>query len=141
MEEEPVTPITGPILDLDGQLTYLGEDGQRYVVLDNLRLDQEASQRVADLLEQRANGVHQRGVEVRALVHDVPALPDTAQFLHDLGSNLKDRVGHRHLGCLRGRIMTRRGEGSRSACLPAYYIFQACFAKCAQHSVKKYRNL
>ena len=54
MEEEPVTPITGPILDLDGQLTYLGEDGQRYVVLDNLRLDQEASQRVADLLQAAA---------------------------------------------------------------------------------------
>ena len=59
MEEEPVTPITGPILDLDGQLTYLGEDGQRYVVLDNLRLDQEASQRVADLLQAAAPLIEQ----------------------------------------------------------------------------------
>ena len=65
MEEEPITPITGPILDLDGQLTYLGEDGQRYVVLDSLKLDQESSLRVADLLR----GAEPLFVQIETLCH------------------------------------------------------------------------
>ena len=59
MEEEPVTPITGPILDMEGRLTYLGEDGQRYVVLDSLKLDQDTSLRVAEVLRAAQPLFHQ----------------------------------------------------------------------------------
>ncbi|MCT0224110.1 hypothetical protein [Synechococcus sp. CS-1328] len=33
MEEQPVTPHAAPMLDEDGRLTYVGNDGRRYVVL------------------------------------------------------------------------------------------------------------
>ncbi|MEB3331180.1 MAG: hypothetical protein VKI83_01630 [Synechococcaceae cyanobacterium] len=32
MEEGPVTPHAAPIFDGDGNLTYIGDDGRRYVV-------------------------------------------------------------------------------------------------------------
>ena len=51
MDEFSVAPITAPKLDDDGHLTYLGEDGQRYRVLDQLEIDQEASQRLSDALQ------------------------------------------------------------------------------------------
>ncbi len=50
MKEEPITPGAGPTLDAEGRLTYIGEDGQRYVVLDALEVDHETSSRVADAL-------------------------------------------------------------------------------------------
>ena len=50
MKEEPITPSAGPTLDAQGHLTYIGEDGQRYVVLDALELDHQTSLRVADAL-------------------------------------------------------------------------------------------
>ena len=31
-EEQPITPHAGPTLDSKGQLTYVGDDGRRYVV-------------------------------------------------------------------------------------------------------------
>jgi len=31
-EEQPITPHAGPTLDSEGQLTYVGDDGRRYVV-------------------------------------------------------------------------------------------------------------
>lgn len=33
MEEKPVTPHAAPMLDEEGRLTYIGNDGRRYVVL------------------------------------------------------------------------------------------------------------
>ena len=48
MKEEPITPSAGPTLDAQGRLTYIGEDGQRYVVFDALELDHQASMRVAN---------------------------------------------------------------------------------------------
>ena len=50
MKEEPITPSASPTLDAQGRLTYIGEDGQRYVVLDALELDHQTSLRVADAL-------------------------------------------------------------------------------------------
>ena len=32
MEEQPITPHAGPIFDAEGNLTYVGDDGRRYVV-------------------------------------------------------------------------------------------------------------
>lgn len=51
MDEEPITPNTGPTLDAEGRLTYIGEDGHRYLVLDKLELDRDAALRVADVLQ------------------------------------------------------------------------------------------
>jgi hypothetical protein len=31
----PVTPLTALIVNADGQLTYMGQDGQRYVIVGN----------------------------------------------------------------------------------------------------------
>ena len=31
-EEQPITPHAGPTVDEEGQLTYVGDDGRRYVV-------------------------------------------------------------------------------------------------------------
>ncbi len=31
-DEDPITPHAGPTLDAKGQLTYIGDDGRRYVV-------------------------------------------------------------------------------------------------------------
>ena len=52
-------------------------------------------------------------------------------------SSVSFRCRRMYLGCLIGRIMSRRGEGSLSACLPAYYIFLPFFAEFAQNFVKK----
>ncbi|MFM7268638.1 MAG: hypothetical protein ACKOZT_08650 [Cyanobium sp.] len=43
-DEHPVTPHAGPTLDAEGQLTYVGDDGRRYVVglppeVDDARID------------------------------------------------------------------------------------------------------
>jgi hypothetical protein len=32
MDNQPITPHAGPTLDAEGNLTYIGEDGRRYVV-------------------------------------------------------------------------------------------------------------
>jgi|694.fasta_scaffold59900_3 hypothetical protein len=31
----PVTPLTALVVNADGQLTYMGQDGQRYVIVGN----------------------------------------------------------------------------------------------------------
>ena len=41
-ELPPATPLTSPVLDADGRLTYVGTDGRRYVVLGP---DDQAAQR------------------------------------------------------------------------------------------------
>jgi len=30
--DQPITPHAAPIVDVDGNLTYIGDDGRRYVV-------------------------------------------------------------------------------------------------------------
>ena len=45
MEEQPITPHAVPVFDADGNLTYIGDDGRRYVVgplpeLDEAGVDQ-----------------------------------------------------------------------------------------------------
>ena len=39
-EDAPITPITGPNIDSEGRLTYMGEDGRRYVVMDGDERDE-----------------------------------------------------------------------------------------------------
>ncbi|MBJ7493014.1 MAG: hypothetical protein RLZZ374_1577 [Cyanobacteriota bacterium] len=50
MEESPITPHAGPIIDLDGNLTYIGDDGRRYVVGPVPEGDEASVDRVMELL-------------------------------------------------------------------------------------------
>lgn len=50
MEESPITPHAGPIIDRDGNLTYIGDDGRRYVVGPVPEGDEASVDRVMDLL-------------------------------------------------------------------------------------------
>ncbi len=36
--EEPITPLTALIVNSDGQLTYMGQDGKRYVIVGDAEL-------------------------------------------------------------------------------------------------------
>ena len=43
--EDPVTPMTALVVDVDGRLTYMGEDGRRRVIVG----DQELLDRLQSL--------------------------------------------------------------------------------------------
>jgi hypothetical protein len=43
-DEQPITPLTALIVNSDGQLTYMGQDGQRYVIVGNAELLQRLQQ-------------------------------------------------------------------------------------------------
>ena len=36
--EQPITPLTALVVNTDGQLTYMGQDGQRYVIVGDAEL-------------------------------------------------------------------------------------------------------
>ena len=50
MSDNPVTPHAGPTLDGDGNLTYIGDDGRRYVVGLPPEIDEASVERVMTLL-------------------------------------------------------------------------------------------
>lgn len=50
MEEQPITPHAGPTLDADGNLTYVGDDGRRYVVGLPPDIDEDSVDKVMTLL-------------------------------------------------------------------------------------------
>ena len=50
MEERPITPHASPIIDIDGNITYIGEDGRRYVVGLPPEADETSVNRVMGLL-------------------------------------------------------------------------------------------
>ncbi len=50
MEDSPITPHAGPIIDRDGNLTYIGDDGRRYVVGPVPEGDEASVDRVMELL-------------------------------------------------------------------------------------------
>jgi len=52
MGEELITPQTGPKIDGEGRLTYLGDDGRRYVVLSGGEFDSESSWEIMEALKQ-----------------------------------------------------------------------------------------
>ena len=37
-DEQPITPLTALIVNSEGQLTYMGQDGQRYVIVGDAEL-------------------------------------------------------------------------------------------------------
>lgn len=50
MEEQPITPHASPVFDADGNLTYVGDDGRRYVVGPIPETDESSVDRVMELL-------------------------------------------------------------------------------------------
>ena len=65
MEDQPITPHAVPVFDAEGNLTYIGDDGRRYVVgplpeFDEVNVDQVmqrllAGQNLFDELENLAS--------------------------------------------------------------------------------------
>jgi hypothetical protein len=55
MEEQPITPHAVPIIDADGNLTYIGDDGRRYVVGPMPEADESSVDRVMELLRSGNN--------------------------------------------------------------------------------------
>ncbi len=50
MTDNPVTPHAGPTLDGDGQLSYIGDDGRRYVIGLPPEIDEDSVERVMTIL-------------------------------------------------------------------------------------------
>jgi hypothetical protein len=55
----PITPHAAPSLDAEGQLSYIGEDGRRYVVGLPPDIDQESLERVMATLQRGGALFHQ----------------------------------------------------------------------------------
>ena len=79
-EHQPITPHAGPTLDADGQLTYIGDDGRRYVVglppeadeaslervMANLRQGNELFRQIEELCHQWIARVRSKDLDQRA---------------------------------------------------------------------------
>ena len=79
-EEQPITPHAGPTLDSEGHLTYVGDDGRRYVVglppdtdgeaieqvMGDLRAGHDLLQRIEALCQQWLETVGSRDLDRRA---------------------------------------------------------------------------
>jgi len=50
-EQQPITPLTGPVFDAEGRLTYMGVDGRRYVVVEAGDLDADDAAEVMEALK------------------------------------------------------------------------------------------
>jgi hypothetical protein len=57
--DSPVTPHAGPSLDQGGQLTYIGEDGRRYVVGLPPEMDQATLERVMRRIQKEGSMFHE----------------------------------------------------------------------------------
>ncbi len=58
-DDQPITPHAGPIFDADGNLTYVGDDGRRYVVAAMPDADERQVDQVMDRLR-RGNALFNR---------------------------------------------------------------------------------
>jgi len=58
-EEHPITPHAGPTLDGEGQLSYVGDDGRRYVMGQPPDSDDAGSDRLMDGLRSGSMLFHQ----------------------------------------------------------------------------------
>jgi hypothetical protein len=64
-EEQPITPHAAPTLDSQGQLSYVGDDGRRYVVGLPPETDGEGIERVMGGLRHG----HELLLQIEALCH------------------------------------------------------------------------
>ena len=55
----PITPHAAPSMDCEGQLSYIGEDGRRYVVGLPPEMDQASLERVMQILRREGALFHQ----------------------------------------------------------------------------------
>ena len=96
MDEQPITPHAGPVFDADGHLTYVGDDGRRYVVADLPDADERQVDRLMDRLR-CGNALFSR-LELLA-----------REWLHQVsGDDLDQRVA---LALLLTTLETALGEG------------------------------
>jgi hypothetical protein len=51
-DEQPITPLTALVINPEGQLTYMGQDGRRYVIVGDAELLQRLMQGEASPGEQ-----------------------------------------------------------------------------------------
>ena len=65
MDEQPITPHAGPVLDADGNLSYVGDDGRRYVIGLPSEIDEASLERVMITLR-RGSSLFQ---EIEGLCH------------------------------------------------------------------------
>jgi predicted transcriptional regulator of viral defense system len=59
MEDQPITPHAGPAFDPEGNLTYVGDDGRRYVVAAMPDADEQQVDQVMERLR-RGNALFNR---------------------------------------------------------------------------------
>jgi hypothetical protein len=59
MEQQPITPHAGPTFDAEGNLSYVGDDGRRYVVGLPPEIDEASVERVMGMLRS-GGGLFQR---------------------------------------------------------------------------------
>jgi len=50
MDEQPITPHAGPMVDAQGNLSYVGDDGRRYVIGLPPEIDEASLERVMTTL-------------------------------------------------------------------------------------------
>lgn len=64
-EEQPITPHAAPTLDAEGQLTYVGDDGRRYVV----GLPTDTDEQGLELVMGRLKDGHALFQQIESLCH------------------------------------------------------------------------
>ncbi|MFM7676996.1 MAG: hypothetical protein ACKO5F_15765 [Synechococcus sp.] len=105
MEEEPVIPHAAPMLDPEGRLTYVGDDGRRYVVLGlPADVDEATTERVMEALRGGSDLFHrietlcQRWLE-QVSSRDLPEHEALVLLLTTLETSLEDGLDERAEGC------------------------------------------
>ena len=56
MEEELITPSSVLVIDIDGRLTYMGQDGRRRIIIGNSELLQRTKEIYKGCLEDNCEG-------------------------------------------------------------------------------------
>ncbi len=96
MEEQPITPHAGPTVDAEGHLTYVGDDGRRYVVGLPPDIDEASVEKVMTVLRSGSQLFQQ----IEALCHrwveevsgqDLDARAALVLLLTTLETALEDR--------------------------------------------------
>ncbi|KEF43377.1 MAG: hypothetical protein ER33_01130 [Cyanobium sp. CACIAM 14] len=71
MDEQPITPHAGPTVDADGNLTYVGDDGRRYVVGLPPEIDEDSVEKVMTLLRSGSALFQEIEVLCHRWIHEV----------------------------------------------------------------------
>lgn len=74
-EQQPITPLTGPVFDADGRLTYMGVDGRRYVVVEGVEFDEQDAAQVIEALQKAGSVFEQIETDCHRWLDIVQASP------------------------------------------------------------------